>query len=67
MGALGTAILALNSGIEKLFDFNIINTKFDTKATTCNCCPNNCEVISVKRDNRLIDSWENRCVRGSVL
>lgn len=34
MGALGTAILALNSGIEKLFDFNIINTKFDTKATT---------------------------------
>lgn len=67
MGALGTAILALNSGIEKPFDFNVINTKFDTKATTCNCCPNNCEVISVKRDNRLINSWENRCVRGSVL
>ena len=66
MGALGAAILAKNSNIERKFNFDLANIIIETKANICSGCPNNCEVISVKRDNKLIDSWGNRCAKGSV-
>lgn len=67
MGALGVAILAKREKEEQLFDFNIINTKFETKGVTCNKCPNNCEIICVKKDNKIIDAWGNRCDNGIQL
>lgn len=66
MGALGAAILAKKSKIERKFDFNVVNIKIETSASICKGCPNNCEVISVKKDNKLIDSWGNRCLNGSI-
>ncbi len=66
MGALGVAILARKSGIIKEFKFNIINYNFKTEALECGKCPNNCEIICIKRDEELIDAWGNRCENGSL-
>lgn len=66
MGALGVAILAMRSGVEKVFDFNVLDIKFETKGNNCRGCSNNCEVIMVLRDNKIIDAWGNRCERGQV-
>lgn len=66
MGALGVAILALKNGQEKEFNFNIENIKFETTGFNCQGCANNCEIISVRRDNKIIDSWGNRCEKGKI-
>ena len=66
MGALGVAILAHNSGVEKEFSFDIVDIKFETKGSNCHGCSNNCEIIRVLKDNKIIDSWGNRCERGEI-
>lgn len=66
MGALGAAILAKESKIEKEFTFNIENIKFETKGIYCKRCANNCEIICVSKNNKIIDSWGNRCDRGKL-
>jgi predicted CoA-substrate-specific enzyme activase len=66
MGALGVAILAKNSHQEKIFNFNIQETDYETKGIECRKCPNNCEIICVYRNKQLIDAWGNRCDKGSI-
>lgn len=66
MGALGVAILSKKQP-EINFSFNIIESKFETTSTNCSGCPNNCEIICVKKDNKLLDSWGNRCEKGQNL
>ncbi len=66
MGSLGAAILAKKSKIEKEFNFNIDNIKFETKGITCHGCSNNCEVIQVIKNDKIIDSWGNRCDRCQI-
>ena len=66
LGALGVAILAKKSKVNKAFNFNISNISFETKGHNCHGCANNCEIVSVFRNNKLIDSWGNRCERGSL-
>ena len=63
MGALGVAILS-KSVPEIKFDFNIKDVQFQTKGVECGKCPNNCEIICVYRDGKLIDSWGNKCEQG---
>ena len=59
MGALGVAILAKNE--EKCeFNFDITEKEFTTTAVNCGRCPNNCEIICVKENGKLIDSYGNR-------
>ena len=65
MGALGVAILSKKEK-EINFDFNITNYTFKTNSTFCGRCPNNCEIICIKKDNEIIDSWGNRCERGKI-
>lgn len=65
MGALGVAILSKKEK-EIDFSFNIIDNIFKTESHNCQGCPNNCEIITVKRNNLLIDSWGNRCERGKI-
>lgn len=67
MGALGVAILARKSNIEKKFNFDIEDINFETKGINCNGCSNKCEVIKVIQDGKVIDSWGNRCDVGSSL
>lgn len=66
MGALGVAILAKKSKEEREFSFNIEDIKFETKAIECQGCANNCEIICVTKNTRLIDSWGNRCEKGQI-
>lgn len=66
MGALGVAILAKNSLKEIDFDFNVTEMNFETKGVECHKCPNNCEIICIRKNNELIDAWGNRCEAGSV-
>ena len=67
MGALGTAILAKESSLRQDFNFDIINLKFETKGIECQRCPNQCEIICVYGDNKLIDAWGNKCENGSLI
>lgn len=66
MGALGVAILSQKEP-EIEFNFNIIENNFATTSLNCSGCPNNCEIICVKKDNKLLDSWGNRCDKGTTI
>lgn len=66
MGALGVAILAKKSNIKKNFSFDIENINFETKGINCRGCSNNCEIICVSKDKKIIDAWGNRCEKGEV-
>jgi len=66
MGALGVAILAQKSGVEKEFCFDIEDVQFETKGVECRKCANNCEIICVYKDKKLIDAWGNRCDNGAI-
>ncbi len=65
-GAYGVAILARRSGALRPFDFRVADVDFRITGKSCGRCANNCEVICVFRDGTLVDSWGNRCERGSV-
>lgn len=64
MGALGSAILARKQGIKQEFNFKVKDANFETTGLMCDNCPNHCEVIIVKKDNKILDTWGNRCPRG---
>jgi predicted CoA-substrate-specific enzyme activase len=64
-GALGVAILAVKSKKEKPFSFEISDLSFETRGLECHKCANNCEIICVYRDDRLIDAWGNKCDKGA--
>ncbi|MGN0974098.1 MAG: acyl-CoA dehydratase activase [Bacilli bacterium] len=65
LGCLGIAILSKKEK-EIDFSFDINNFTFKSYETTCKGCPNRCEIISIKKDNKLIDSWGNRCEKGTI-
>lgn len=67
MGALGVAILSKKTMIERIFDFNIEDISFETKGIECKRCANNCEIICVFKNSKIIDAWGNRCDQGQVL
>jgi len=48
------------------FDFNIQDVQFITKGKECDKCANNCEIIYVYRDEKVLDSWGNKCDRGVI-
>ena len=56
MGALGAAILASECSIEREFDFDIEDINFETRGLNCMRCANNCEIICVYRNKKLIDA-----------
>lgn len=66
MGAMGAAILARRSDKRRAFDFSMEDMKFHTREASCGRCPNNCEIICVYAEDRLIDAWGNRCERGAI-
>lgn len=66
MGALGAAIISKKAkDIE--FSFDIEDIVYETRGIECHGCSNNCEIIKVLRDNKLIDAWGNRCPKGEVV
>ena len=67
MGAFGIAIMARNSKKEKVFNFDIDDYKIETRLASCGRCSNNCEIVTVYKNDELIDHWGNRCDRGNQL
>ena len=67
MGAIGVAVIAKESGEEKLFDFDVQEIDFETKGFECNRCGNNCEIMAVLKDKKIIDAWGNKCEKGSLI
>lgn len=70
MGALGIAIISKNAnknGNKLDFDFNIKEVDFKTIGTECNRCSNNCEIINIYKDNKLIDKMGGRCQKGNMI
>lgn len=63
MGVLGVAILSKKEP-EINFSFDIVEEDFETSSINCSGCPNNCEIICIKKDDKLLDSWGNRCEKG---
>ena len=66
IGALGVAILSKKQK-EIEFSFDIEDVIYETKGTECRGCSNNCEIIEVLRDKRIIDAWGNRCPKGELV
>lgn len=67
MGALGIAIMARESKKENVFNFDIDNEKLETKIKTCGKCSNNCEIVTIYKNDVLLDHWGNRCERGKLV
>ena len=63
MGALGIAILSHKYEIDKTYDLNIKDIKFETSGFECNGCSNNCEILKIIKNNEVIDTWGSRCGR----
>lgn len=61
MGALGIAILSKKNTSEKEYSLDLKNIKFETKGFECKCCPNNCEILKIYKDGKLLDAWGSRC------
>ena len=60
-GCIGAAIMAKESRKEKEFDFNIENNSIKTKMTSCSNCDNDCKIVTVYKNDKLIDAWGNKC------
>ena len=65
MGAIGIAILSRKNKVSRDFDLDINKIMFETVGSECEKCSNNCEVLKIYKDNKLIDVWGNRCPKGS--
>lgn len=65
-GAIGIAIMANKMGSHKEFNFEITDIEFKTRGVNCNKCPNHCEIMCVLKEDKLIDSWGNRCEKGHI-
>lgn len=69
MGAIGSAIIAQKEakGKSSFIGFNIDKFKFETRSFTCDCCPNNCEIIETLKDGKVIDRYGGRCDRWDII
>ena len=70
MGALGVAILskgANTTGNKLNFDFNMKDIEFKVVGNECNGCSNNCEIVSVYKDGKIIDKIGGRCGKGNMV
>lgn len=61
MGAIGVAILSARDNSNKEFSLNVNDIKFETKGFECKGCSNNCEIVRIFKNDKLIDAFGNRC------
>ena len=52
--------------MKKKFNFKVRDAKFETSGITCKGCPNHCEIIIVKKNGKILDTWGNRCPKGAL-
>jgi hypothetical protein len=66
MGAIGTAILAHEEAIErgdgtKFKGFGISEASYHTSSFECKACPNQCEIVQISLDGKVLARWGGRC------
>lgn len=61
MGAYGVAILAKKNKTDKVYNKDLVNIKFITKGSECMGCSNNCELVRIFKDEKLVDTWGSKC------
>ena len=61
MGAIGIAILARKYKTDKVYDLKMLDVKFETKGFECSGCTNNCEILRIYRNQKLVDCWGSKC------
>lgn len=70
MGAIGAAILARDyigdKGITRFYGLDNINKKFEATGIECNGCPNLCEIIEIRMDEKVIARWGDRCGKWDI-
>ncbi len=68
MGAIGAALLAQehaynNGGATSFHGFDIPDFDYKTTSFDCDKCPNQCEIVQVYMNKKLIARWGGRCGR----
>ncbi|NHJ85214.1 MAG: 2-hydroxyglutaryl-CoA dehydratase [Asgard group archaeon] len=71
MGAIGAAILAKEEIAKRpressFIGWNIPEIKFETSGFECDGCSNICEIVEIKRDDKLIARWGSRCGKWDI-
>ena len=61
MGALGIAILSRKNSDGREYDLNIKDIEFKTVGNECGGCSNNCEILRIYKDKKLVDTWGSMC------
>jgi len=59
MGAFGIAILSKKN--TKDYNLNIKDISFEIKSKECLGCSNNCEILNIYKNDKLIDTYGSRC------
>ena len=69
MGAVGAALLAkeevANTGRSKFKGMNVANWENEAGSFECPHCPNQCEIVEIKQEGKVIARWGDRCGRWS--
>lgn len=70
MGAIGIAMLAKDEmkrtgNHTKFKGFGVSEEKFETTSFICKACPNECEIIQIKANGKVIAMTGDRCGRWS--
>lgn len=61
MGALGIAILSHKHSDGREYNLDIKDIEFKTVGNECNGCSNNCEILRIFKDKKLVDTWGSMC------
>lgn len=61
MGALGIAILSRKHSDGHQYCLDIKDIEFKTVGSECSGCSNNCEILRIYKDKKLVDSWGSMC------
>ena len=61
MGAIGIAVLARKNKTGKTYSLELENIEFHTKGFECHQCANNCELLKIYKDHKVVDSWGSKC------
>jgi len=61
MGALGIAILSRKHSDGREYNLDIKDIEFKTVGNECGGCSNNCEILRIFKDKKLVDTWGSMC------
>jgi predicted CoA-substrate-specific enzyme activase len=71
MGAIGVALLAKEeieskSLKSKFKGFELAGLEYQTNSFMCSHCSNQCEIIQIKAENKIVARWGGRCERWQI-